>query len=147
MWQDHHYKECWYITPSTPPKGWNGKPEIFDRINEAKPRKLEWFKTDFKYDGLDKGTKATDGPPPNSAISGTENANQPNTPRVTAVTAHTSFTKACTGEYKLYNCWMIDNATNIHVCNDARRSGFRKTRDSKPDNMILTGKTTYPVEA
>jgi hypothetical protein len=106
--ENHRYKECMYITPSTRPQGWTGKPEIFDYINKAKPKKLEWFKTAFNYNGVGKGTKTSD------RTTTTETANQSTTPRVTEVTAISLFTTASTGEYKLYNSWMMDNASNIH---------------------------------
>ena len=37
----HRYKECMYITPSTQPQGWTGKPEIFNCINKVKSKRLK----------------------------------------------------------------------------------------------------------
>ena len=49
----HRWSECHYITPSTRPSGWKGKPEIFEQINKKikeikqspkyKTTKAEWF--------------------------------------------------------------------------------------------------------
>jgi len=41
---------------------------------------------------------------------------------------------------------MIDNASNIHVCNDAQQSNFQRTRNTELDDMIYTEKTVYSVE-
>ena len=50
-------------------------------------------------------------------------------------------------EYKLYNAWTLDNASDIHVCNDANRSGFSKTRDATYKDKLFAGKTSYRIEA
>jgi hypothetical protein len=50
-------------------------------------------------------------------------------------------------DYKLYNSWTLDNASDIHVCNDIQRSGFRQTREATLDEELFAGKTSYPIEA
>jgi len=68
----HRFNDYYYITPSTRPSGWKGKPKIFKQINKKikdiksslkfKTTKAEWFKHKFKYDGLtdtDKQSKDT----------------------------------------------------------------------------------------
>jgi hypothetical protein len=50
------------------------------------------------------------------------------------------------GHYKLYNAWTLDNASDIHVCNDASRSGFVITREAGTDDRLFAGKTAYPIE-
>ena len=49
--------------------------------------------------------------------------------------------------YKLYNSWTLDNALDIHVCNDILQSGFRKTRDAQPKEELFARKTSYPIKA
>jgi hypothetical protein len=53
-----------------------------------------------------------------------------------------SYTSSSQEDYKLYNAWTLDNASDTHVCNDIMRSGLRQTRDE-----LSAGKTTYPIEA
>jgi hypothetical protein len=65
----------------------------------------------------------------------------------TVAITHTLFAASDIREYRLYNSWIIDNAANVHVCNDASRSQFTKTRDPKPGELIYAGKTAYLVEA
>ena len=60
---------------------------------------------------------------------------------------HSSFTTSQDSDFKLYNSWTLDNASDIHVCNDIQRSGFRKTRDAQPSDELFAGKTSYPIEA
>ena len=58
----HRFNKCYYITPSTRPSRWKGKPEIFEQINKKirgiksspkyKTTKAEWFKHKFKYNRL-----------------------------------------------------------------------------------------------
>ena len=49
--------------------------------------------------------------------------------------------------YKLYNLWTLDNALDIHVCNNILRNRFRKTRDAQPKEELFARKTSYPIEA
>jgi hypothetical protein len=46
---------------------------------------------------------------------------------------------------KLKNCWTLDSATFIHVCND--RSRFKFDRTALENDIIVTGKTTHAIEA
>ena len=41
---------------------------------------------------------------------------------------------------------MIDNALNIHMCNNAQQSNFWRIRDAEPDDVIYTEKTAYLIE-
>src|ERR1700733_2318078 len=79
--QKHRYEHCEYITLATRPKGWQGKPEVFDHINKylkAKPSRLQWFLNEFKYDGKGKGTKTgSNSTGPNSNSTGSKPQDQP----------------------------------------------------------------------
>ncbi len=50
-------------------------------------------------------------------------------------------------EYKLYNAWTLDNASDIYVYNDADHSGFSKTRDVIHKDKLFIDKTSYAIEA
>ena len=41
----------------------------------------------------------------------------------------------------------MDNASDIHVCNDNQRSSFQKTSDATSKDELFAGKTSYPIEA
>lgn len=47
--------------------------------------------------------------------------------------------------YKLQNSWILDSGTDIHVCNDSAR--FKFERAAQEDDWIVSGKTTYEIEA
>jgi hypothetical protein len=59
----------------------------------------------------------------------------------------TSSVFAQASDYKLYNCWTLDPASDIHVCNNSRRSQFKEQRKAGPTDWIITGKDRYRIEA
>jgi hypothetical protein len=50
-------------------------------------------------------------------------------------------------EYKLYNSWTLDNASDIHVCNDLGRNEYTETRTAISDNILYSSKTAYQIES
>jgi hypothetical protein len=50
-------------------------------------------------------------------------------------------------EYKLYNSWTLNNASDIHVCNDLGRSKYTETRTIISDNILYSSKTAYQIES
>jgi hypothetical protein len=50
-------------------------------------------------------------------------------------------------EYKLYNSWTLDNASDIHVCNNLGRSKYTETRTVISDDILYSGKTAYQIES
>jgi hypothetical protein len=50
-------------------------------------------------------------------------------------------------EYKLYNSWTLDNASDIHVYNDLGRSKYTETRTTILDDILYSGKTAYQIES
>jgi Reverse transcriptase (RNA-dependent DNA polymerase)/Pol polyprotein, beta-barrel domain len=129
------WEKCEYISLTKRPAGWKGKPEIFEKINKAinswESDKIKWFVDKFKYDGLKDSKK-------DATKDGDSN-------KLGSFITYSSFTSS--DDYKLYNSWTLDNASDIHVCNDVNRSGFRQTREATPDDELFAGKTSYPIEA
>ena len=127
------WEKCEYITPKCRPAGWKGKQETFDKINKELKTwdegRVKWFIDLFKYDGL-------------QDLKPTEDAR-----KLGSYCTYSSYTSSSQEDYKLYNAWTLDNATDIHVCNDIQRSGFQKTRDASPDDKLFAGKTSYSIEA
>ncbi|HEV7737643.1 MAG TPA: hypothetical protein VGO47_09780, partial [Chlamydiales bacterium] len=48
--------------------------------------------------------------------------------------------------YKLYDSWTLDNASDVHLCNDINRSDFQKTHNAHPNSVVTSGKESYKVE-
>ncbi len=46
--------------------------------------------------------------------------------------------------YKLLNCWILDCASDIHVCNDSSR--FQLDRNVNSENQLRIDKTIYSIE-
>ena len=47
--------------------------------------------------------------------------------------------------YDVANCWILASASKIHVCNDPSR--FNTTHSSTSDDHLISGSTTYPIQA
>jgi hypothetical protein len=47
--------------------------------------------------------------------------------------------------YKLQNCWTLNSAADVHVCNDLAR--FKFERAAGVDDVLFTGKNAYDVQA
>jgi len=45
----------------------------------------------------------------------------------------------------LLNAWILDSGSNIHLCNN--RDYFSYQRPSAPDDAVISGKTSYKIEA
>ena len=136
------WEKCEYISPTRRPSGWKGKPETFEKINKAinswESNKIKWFVDKFKYDGL-KDSKPT-------SIEKSDATKEGNSSKLGSFITHSSFTSS-QEDFKLYNSWTLDNASDIHVCNEIKRSGFRQTKEATPDDELFAGKTSYPIEA
>jgi len=168
--KDSKWQNCHYITPKCRPTGWKGKPETFDKINDAiskwKKEQRHWFIRKFKYDGLEKGSRKTskknkdqkdsDSEDSDSEDSDSDDDSDNSRSRSKSrsksnKTAASLVVYSALGSSKdrkrLYNSWTLDNASDIHVCNDENRSEFKKTRDALPGDEIVGGKTSYPIEA
>jgi hypothetical protein len=100
----HRWNECHYITPSTRPSRWKGKPKIFEQINKKikdmksspkyKTTKAEWFEHKFKYDGLtDTDKQSRD----------TKPSDEKTTKSLGSYATYASFHTNNTDTYKLYN--------------------------------------------
>jgi hypothetical protein len=67
----------------------------------------------------------------------------------TFATTYSAFIKnsQAPAEYKLYNSWTLDNALDIHVCNNLGRSEYMETRTATSDNILYSSKTAYQIES
>ena len=45
---------------------------------------------------------------------------------------------------QLYRCWTLNNTSDVHFINYIK--GFMKTRDAKPDEILLSRKEMYNIE-
>ena len=134
------WEKCEYISPTKRPSGWKGKPETFQKINKVikswDSGKIKWFVDKFKYDGLKDST----------ALQKNDTTKEGDTGKLGSFTTFSSHASS-NQDYKLYNSWTLDNASDIHVCNNVKRSGFCQTREASQDDELFAGKTSYPIEA
>ena len=118
----HWYTDCFYLIESIRPKGWHPNPKITKKIDEAlKDPKLK--------SNIDKARKRKD---PGQQAS-TLTAKLPAEPEIDAK------------NYDIANCWILASASKIHVCNDPSR--FNITHSTTSNDYLISGSTTYPIQA
>ncbi|RDL36452.1 uncharacterized protein BP5553_05804 [Venustampulla echinocandica] len=141
----HKQEQCWYLNPSKRPTDWKPNPERIDQLNklldhpDQSKTKEQWIQKGYDL-ANNQGSITT--PAPTSSP----------TPERTLAAYTASFAgvhapSSQTGIYRLVNCWTLDGASDIHLCNDRKRSQFKKTRDAHDSDRLTSGKTTYPIEA
>jgi hypothetical protein len=145
--EKHMYKECNYINALIRPKGWEGKPEIFEKINYKvnlttyswMPKRKERFLKEFNYNSDIK-------PQATKNIESTESTGKSAGSYATVFKSFHTAQHNAQEEYQLYNCWTLDGASDVHVCNDSTRS-FTATRRAGPEDVLYAGKECYQIEA
>ena len=118
----HWYTNCFYLIESIRPKGWHSNPKIAKKIDEAlKDPKIKA--------NIDKARRKKD--PRGQAL--TLTTELPTEPQIKA------------NDYDIADCWILASASKIHVCNDPSR--FNTTHSTTSDDYLISGSTTYPIQA
>lgn len=118
----HWYTDCFYLIESIRPKGWHSNPKIAKKIDEAlKDPKLKA--------NIDKARNRKD---PREQAS-TLTAKLPAEPEVNP------------NNCDIAKCWILASASKIHVCNDPSR--FSTTHSTTSNDYLISGSTTYPIQA
>ena len=153
----HWLADCYYLVPEKRPKEW--KPEgdkqklVEDALRDSRTkawaeRTLEkrksWDK-DRKQQNLSQATlsstpvaelhASSPQPGPSNQVS------MGNSGAFICVQASSS-----AAIWTIQNSWLLDNRTNIHVCNSTMLSRFIKTRSSGPEDTLRAGNQILPIE-
>lgn len=153
----HYWSDCPYLNPSKRPTGWKSDSEIAKRVDEAmqnsntkqqvetsiKRRKEFLNQQKFELQGSEpsKSTAfiANDSPDANDLKTSTYSG-------VFTVATDSELATFSVTEFPLLSSWILDNGSDINICNRTMLHRFRKTRDA-PKSRIVTGKWKLEVEA
>ena len=153
----HWLADCYYLIPEKRPKGWEPNADkqklVDDALKDSRTkawaeRTLEkrksWDK-DWKQDNLSQATlsstpvaelhASSPQPGPSNQVS------MGNSGAFICVQASSS-----AATWTIQNSWLLDNGTNIHVCNSTMLSRFTKTRSSGPKDILRAGNQVLPIE-
>ncbi|KAI0991826.1 hypothetical protein K3495_g16361, partial [Podosphaera aphanis] len=50
-------------------------------------------------------------------------------------------------QFHLYNHWVLDSGSDVHICNNEILHEFKRSQDSIEDQTIVSGTTKYPIQA
>jgi hypothetical protein len=155
----HLHKDYWYINPSTRPKNFEPKDNIFQKINTeiSKPSRaklLQKFLKFFKYDRFTQmniSLPLTAIPKVGFVTIASALVLELLIPEIkgTFAATYSAFTESsqAPAEYKLYNSWTLDNASDIYICNDLGRNEYTETRTAISDDILYSSKTAYQIES
>lgn len=143
----HEFNQCLYLMPELRTSGWKPDAKIQKTIDEKLENKKLGYAVKNARKTLMKQLAKNDSEP--STVSGATSSSSEKPPSLSEAT-HSSF--AVTGAFatgrtpsnKLLNCWTLDSGTDIHVSNDPSR--FKLSRMAEPDDILMAGKSIYPVE-
>ena len=159
------------------PEGWKGKKEVFTKINDnvnkfLKENRNERAKTTFNYleydprvqtgdynlleNGHQNGQKQHKGGfitgPSKTAYrtSGPTHRPRPAShidPKRSHKTSLNLNLSTTSSQNPFNDIWILDCGADIHVCNNAKRHGFRYIRPGDPEDATAGGKSEYHIEA
>jgi hypothetical protein len=137
----HRYMECPYIRPRIRQPGWKPDLSILKMIKTKIEQAIGGMKITLDRI-LRRDADAANKEKETEKSSKSDNASIGNS-------SYSSFAVSsafATGpiSYKLLNCWILDCATDIHVCNDPSR--FQMKRLASLEDRLRAGKTIYPIE-
>ena len=155
----HWYKDCYYLMEHKRPKTWKPNAEIMKKVDEAlkdptfKSRVEKAKQRDQRFQTSSTSAATTSATTTTSPTP--ELPSEPQVPRSFATTWHrptttdafipSSYSVDKGINHDILNCWILDSGSNIHVCNDPDR--FKTTHTTTPDDYLVSGSTTYQIEA
>ena len=163
----HRIASCWYITKN-PKEGWEPKPDITERVARAmKDPKIQRM-VDKEKAAKEAAIRARTEREGGNVWGRGGNALKSTAKQYeTLNTFHTeteeygngikdcksdaennpsfAFNTATQEPYHFTNAWIIDGASDRHVCNSPHRNQFTKTRDTD-HRTIQCGRSIYPIE-
>ncbi|KAI6247174.1 hypothetical protein HI914_05020 [Erysiphe necator] len=153
----HQFENCFYLNfkNTTRPPSFVYKKEIFDKINgKLRPpymHKLRAFiGKKFGYD-----PKTT----PSIALESSRDSSSGNVSSNVLVgemgsfvnhyipDETSSFSVNNSNTYHLYEHWVLDGGSDIHICNKSMLKIFSKTSESTSNHKVVAGSAEYQVEA
>ena len=118
----HWYTNCFYLIESMRPKKWHSDPKIVKKIDEAL---------------MDPKVKAN--------INKARRRKNPGEQALTLTTELPTEPQIKANDHDIMNSWILASASNIHVCNDPSR--FNTTHSTTSNDYLISGSTTYPIQA
>jgi hypothetical protein len=136
----HRWSSCSYIVEQLRKPGWTGDSDIQKEIDDklSKNARLRHFVEIARKQALKKlETSKQKKQPPTKQKDGQPSLDEHLLSPLEAFAAGKLM-------YKLQNCWTLDSAADIHVCNDVSRFKFEKTAE---EEALFAGKEAYKIQA
>jgi predicted 2-oxoglutarate/Fe(II)-dependent dioxygenase YbiX len=138
------FKDCFYLIEQLRPAGWMLNPDILQEIDEKLAR-TPWIRG-----VVDRAKERAAESALKPSNRGNRDRKQQQKKKINAeASEESSLTEmaafAVNMTYKLQNCWTLDSAADVHVCNDLARFQFERT--AGVDDVLFAGKDAYDVQA
>ncbi|EKG09419.1 Integrase catalytic core, partial [Macrophomina phaseolina MS6] len=144
----HHWaSECWYLNPQAEgrPKNFKPNPETQAKVQE----KLQDPKFKEIITKALERNKQIQQRKQQKEQAQSENQNQQTSQsqdgQLMAMTAH--YFSFAAQSSPLFNSWILDSGTDVHVCNQSMAHRFKETKKARPDETLGSGNRSIPIQA
>jgi len=129
--EDHFYSSCYYIIDSIRPENWHPKRDIQRKVNDAiqHDAKLQQIVRSIKARLVEKSPTESQLPP--VAMATTHQIGESH------ATSHSAV------NYRLHDSFILDSASDTHVCND--RDRFIELTEAATDDRLIAGNSAAPI--
>ena len=147
----HWYSKYYYINESLRPNNWTPDPKIVKKVNEAiKDPQVKKSIENAKAKMIARRQASTplipaELPSESSALKIFATKWHHSDPITAGKHQASSYSVLKANNYDIVNCWILDSGSNIHVYNDSSR--FKITHSTTAEDYLISGSTTYPIEA
>ena len=152
----HWISDCFYLVPGKRPQGWKPNASQQKNVDEAlqNNRTRAWVEKvlekhkDKDKSGNNQGTSqsSVSTAPGASSSDQTLSSTGFNTQASVGDTGASVCSSFSAATWQLEGSWILNNGSNIHVCNSTMLSRFTKTRDAGPSDTLTTGTQVIPIE-
>lgn len=130
----HSMGKCWFMVPNIRPSGWTPNAATMTRVSEALKDPANRKKLSESIERLKKAeSEAT-----------TWGGEEGDTDHATFVT---NSVFAVDEKFSIRNSWILDNGSDIHVCNDTMLHRFRKEKNAPSNHTLIAGARRCTIEA
>ena len=129
--EDHFYSSCYYIIDSIRPENWHPKRDIQRKVNDAiqHDAKLQQIVRSIKARLVEKSPTESQLPP--VAMATTHQIGESH------ATSHSAV------NYRLHDSFILDSASDTHVCND--RDRFIELNEAATGDRLIAGNSAAPI--
>lgn len=153
---NHLFKECFYLNSNLRPSGWTGKESIYNKIDNAlaDPKRVKiktLIENTCDYKGSKENNMTNGKVTPEKQLMVNAILGEQETEELQSSFRGNSLNYAALAATdsinKLRNSWILDGGSDVHICNNAEKWGFKEVKKADKRNFVRAGSSSVPIEA